>query len=308
MSSFARRLERTADHIPDRFDPWYFGIPHLDGVVKGVRAGFVNLVIARSHVGKTHVVVTGIRNNPSVPTLFFSADDDPDLVVRKMMFFDGLYPSVDAAWAATRAEMSEYVSREYPSLDVVDNVTWGPVAHNGKISVIDAIERFDADFGEPPRLLVYDYLGIDGNDFQTAMNVASWQKDLTKILPMPVITIAQSNRASTKYEKGQDGAMIRRGFRMEDLSYGGEQQAGLMIGLTAAQSHVAGKPQSVIEVDVVKNKAVFDGSGLTIPTSPIVLCHSNGRLTDRATAQLEWMAETQAMEEVARHEFNHHDL
>lgn len=306
MSSFARRLERSTN--VERFAPWNFGIPALDHYVRGVRSGFVNYIIARSHVGKTQLIMQGIRNNPSVPTLFFSADDDPDLVVRKMMFFDGLYPTIDAAWSAKPAEMAEYVARFYPSLDIVDNVTWGPVAHNGMVSVADAVETFTDSYGVPPGLLVYDYLGIDGQDFASTMTIAGWQKELVRIMPMPVVVIAQSNRSSTKTEKAADGTTVRRGFRMEDLAYGGEQQAGLMIGLTGNNRIVNGMLQRVIEVDIVKNKAVFDGSGLTDPTDPIVLCHHNGHLTDRQTAQLEWLHGEELARQEAVHEFYDDDL
>lgn len=247
----------------------------------------------------THLALAGIRNNPEVPTLFISADDDPDVVVRKMMQFDRV---IDDGWKAKASDMAEYVKAYYPSLDIVDNVTWGPVAFNGRISVPDAILKFTDEYDRPPELIVYDYLGIDGSDFASTMQISGWQKGLTKELPMPVLVIAQSNRQGAKTEKGPNGDFVRRGFRVEDLSYGGEQQAGLMIGLTAAESYVAGNITRVIEADVVKNKAVFDGSGVTDPRNPVVLCHSGGRLTDRLTAEHESMqlsefASRQAMEE-----------
>lgn len=97
-----------------------------------------------------------------------------------------------------------------------------------------------------------------------------------------------------------DGSFVRRGFQMEDLSFGGEQQAGLMMGLSKAKRLVNGVTQSVIEVDIVKNKAVFDGSGLTDPTDPIILCHHGGRLVGREEAQYQWMAQQAALDEVHR--------
>jgi len=285
-SVFARRLERAEEHATERFRPWNFGIPQLDGVVKGVRPGFTNLIVARPHVGKTLLVLAGIRNNPDVPTLFVSADDDPDVVVRKMMQFDGI---IEDGWQASRSMMSEYIERFYPNLDVIDDVTWGPSAHNGKVTLADGIDRFQDAYQVPPGLVVYDYLGIDGNDFAQAVMTASWMKSMTKVLPMPVLTIAQSSRQGAKTVV-EDGQKVRRGFRMEDLSYGGEQQAGLMMGLSSATAYVGGMTRPVIEVDVVKNKAVFDGSGITNSLTPIVLCHSSGRLTDRMTVEREFMA------------------
>lgn len=286
MSKFAHRLERSVDAVPDRFPPWYFGIPHLDEVVKGVRAGFVNLVVARPHVGKTLLALAGIRNNSEIPTLLISADDDPDVVVRKMMFYDGLVPSVEDAWKVSSKAMSSYVAENYPNLDIVDNVSWGPTAWNGKITPDEAIERFMNDTDEAPQFIVYDYLGIEGADFARTMEIAAWQKEMFRKLPQVGLVIAQSNRQGSKYEKNSDGQMVRRGFRMEDLGYGGEQQAGLMIGLSRAQAFVDGRVQYVIEADVVKNKAVFDGSGITDPLHPVVLCHHKGRLTDKRSIEM----------------------
>ena len=129
------------------------------------------------------------------------------------------------------------------------------------------------------------------------MTVVGWMKDLTKHLPMPVLTIAQSNRQGTRTERGPDGQNQRLGFRMEDLNFGGEQAAGLMIGLSEGWYAIDGRMTRAIEVDVVKNKAVFDGSGLTKSTEPIVLCHSRGRLTDRSTAQYEALQAAQWQQE-----------
>ena len=294
MSALAKRLER--ERSIERFDPWNFGIPALDEVVKGIRPGFVNLIIARPHVGKTLLTLAGIRNNPEVPTLFVSADDDPDVVVRKMMQYDGV---VADGWKATKQQMSRYVQDNYPSLDVVDNVTWGPVPYNGAMSLSDAVDRFTDDFGDPPGLIVYDYLGIDNSDYSKTMEIASWQKHMVREMPMPVLIIAQSNRQSARTVKEGD-EHVRRGFRMEDLAFGGEQLAGLMMGLTPWNYMIGGAPRRCIEVDVVKNKAVFDGSGITDPKEPIVLCHSGGRLVDRATAHNEWYYGTQLQEEMAR--------
>lgn len=310
MSRFARRLEAsvTSDAPKMKFRPWNFGIPHLDQIVSGVRPGFVNMIFARPHVGKTLLAVAGIRSNPDVPTLFLSADDEPDLVVRKMMFFDGLVDSVEAAWKITPSEMHAYVEANYPNLDIRDDVTWGPVAFNGEKSVADAVERFTEEFdGRPPELIVYDYLGIDGTDYAQTMQISAWQKALAKKMPMPILIIGQSNRqARSVMEKQADGSLVRRGFRMEDMSYGGEQQAGLILGLTKSLRSIGGRVQDVIEVDVVKNKAVFDGSGLTKPAEPVVLCHSNGRLTDMWTAEREALALEAWRREEANHAFNGH--
>lgn len=309
MSRFARRLEASAsgDAPKMKFRPWNFGIPHLDAVVSGVRPGFVNMIFARSHVGKTLLAMAGIRSNPDVPTLFLSADDEPDLVVRKMMFFDGLVGSVEEAWGITPSQMQTYIENNYPNLDIRDDVTWGPVAYNGEKSVADAVERFTEEFdGRPPELIVYDYLGIDGADYATTMQVSAWQKALARKMPMPILVIGQSNRqgAGAKMEKQPDGSFTRRGFRMEDMSFGGEQQAGLILGLTKSMRAINGRVQDVIEVDIVKNKAVFDGSGLTKPSEPIVLCHSNGRLTDMWTAEREALALEAWRREEANHAFN----
>lgn len=250
----------------------------------------------------TLLVLAGIRNNPELPTLFISADDDPELAVRKMMFYDGIFPSVEAAHQAGRDQLAEYVGETYPMLDIVDGVTWGPASHNNQISVANAVENFTESHGDPPGLIVYDYLGIDGNSYDIAMSVAAWMKHLAKIMPMPILTIAQSSRAKSRSEKMPDGSFVRRGFQMEDLSFGGEQQAGLMMGLSKAKRLVNGLTQSVIEVDIVKNKAVFDGSGLTDPTDPIILCHHSGRLVGREEAQYQWMAQQAALDEVHRQE------
>jgi hypothetical protein len=280
VSAFARRLERSVDHQAQRFDPWYFGIPQLDQVVRGVRPGFTNLIVARPHVGKTLLAIAGIRNNPTLPTLFISADDDPDVVVRKMMEFDGV---VEDGWKATSGQMSAYIGENYPNLDIVDDVTWGPAAYNGRVSLADAVERFQDAYSEPPGLIVYDYLGIDGSDFAGTVMVSSWMKESAKTLPMPILTIAQSNRQSGGKTTKDGDRVVRRGFRMEDLSYGGEQQAGLMIGLTAGVNLAGGAMRSSIEIDVVKNKAVFDGSGITHPEQPVVLFHQSGRLVDKTS-------------------------
>lgn len=295
-SGFTRRLAEATEI--ERFDPWHFGIPGLDDVIRDVRAGFVNLVAARPHVGKSHLLINGIRNNPDVPTLFISADDDPEVVVRKMMQFDGVLAD---GWKATPEQMAAYIEENYPNLDIVDNVTWGPSKINGKITVAEAIEQYGNEMGQAPELLVYDYLGIDGLDYSKTVELSGWQKELVRTLPMPVIIIVQASRQGAKYEKDANGNSVRRGFRMEDMMFGGEQQAGLIIGLTAEQRMVGGMVQDVIAADVVKNKAVFDGSGLTKPTDPIILCHHQGRLIDKATLERHlYAAQDYAREEARR--------
>ena len=274
-----------------RYEPWNFGLAALDSVIQGVRPGFNNLVIARPHVGKTLLVVCGIRNNPDVPTLFISADDDPDVVVRKMMQFDGV---IEDGWRASPDMMTRYIEDNYPNLDIVDDVAWGPVRRNDMFSLPDAIERFDKTYGTPPGLVVYDYLGIEGNSFDMATSIASWMKSVAKELPMPILTIAQSRRQQgSGYRDGK-----RLGFSMDELQFGGEQQAGLMIGLTKSRRG----NESVIEIDVVKNKAVFDGSGLTAVESPVVLFHRDGRLVTGEEIFLQQRASQALYEQIAREE------
>lgn len=294
-SGFTRRLDDTTRGATERFDPWNFGIAGLDEMIRGVRAGFVNLIAARPHCGKTLLALAGIRNTPDRPTLFISADDDPEVVVRKMMQFDGI---VADGWKAKPEQMVAYVEENYPNLDIVDNVNWGPVKVNGRLTVSEAIEQYGNEMGQAPELIVYDYLGIDGLDYARTVEISGWQKELCRTLPMPVLILAQASREKSKWEKNQSGDNVRRGFRMEDMMFGGEQQAGLIIGLTRGERLVMGMLQSIIEVDVVKNKAVFDGSGLTNPTDPIILCHHEGRLVDKKTLE----ARLSAAEDYAREE------
>lgn len=246
----------------------------------------------------TLLALAGIRNDPERPTLFISADDDPEVVVRKMMQFDGV---VADGWKAQPYELVAYVEENYPTLDIVDNVQWGPAKINGRLTVAEAIEQYSNEMGQAPELVVYDYLGIDGLDYARTVEISGWQKELCRTLPMPVLILAQASREKSKWEKNQSGDNVRRGFRMEDIMFGGEQQAGLIIGLTRGERLVMGMLQSVIEVDVVKNKAVFDGSGLTKPTDPIILCHHEGRLVDKKTLEARlYAAEDFAREEARR--------
>lgn len=245
----------------------------------------------------TLLALAGIRNNPDRPTLFISADDDPEVVVRKMMQFDGI---VADGWKAKPEQMVAYVEENYPNLDIVDNVNWGPVKVNGRLTVSEAIEQYGNEMGQAPELIVYDYLGIDGLDYARTVEISGWQKELCRTLPMPVLILAQASREKSKWEKNQSGDNVRRGFRMEDMMFGGEQQAGLIIGLTRGERLVMGMLQSIIEVDVVKNKAVFDGSGLTNPTDPIILCHHEGRLVDKKTLEARLSAAEDYMREESR--------
>lgn len=276
-SHFAQRLIK--DEVP-RFPPFNFGIPALDRVIQGVRPGFVNLIVGRPHSSKTRVVIQGIANNPDLPVLFISADDDPDVVVRKMMHYAGV---VADGWQATPQQMAEFVEERYPNLDIVDHVAWGPAHLNGERPLADIVEAFDQVVGRPPGLIVYDYLGISGGDLATTISTSAWQKEVVKTLPMPVIVLAQSNRQAARFVI-ENNERVRRGFRMEDLSYGGEQQAGLIVGLTPAEYDIAGRLMRCVEVDIVKNKAVFDDSGITNTKTPIVLATRNGVLMEKGEA------------------------
>ena len=285
----------------ERFEPFWFKIKDLDDVVRGVRPGFLNYVAARPHAGKTRLVTEGLLRNPDLPALFISADDSPDLIVRKMMMSLGV---VKDGWDATPSQMSGFLEANFPHLDIVDDVTWGPRGEApNAISLGDAIERYATTMGELPRVVVYDYVGVEGGqDFSSADAVAGWGRAVSKRLPMPVIVIAQFNRAAaaTKRETGHDGVQRRRGVKMEDLAFGGEQQAGLIIGVSR-ERHIVGHAgvQDVMAVDVVKNKAVFGPHGLTDQTSPIILPTLNNRIVGYADAVAHWDAASRYREDQA---------
>lgn len=219
---------RTANTVLDDYVMWArqpdnrvkLGLPGLDAAFRGVAPGEVVLLVARSYVGKTNVLVNIICNNLEVPQLMVSLEMPGRQVVSRMLAVEYGYsyrdleidvrdgdPHVEGLIDSAEAAFRNVYICDEPALTIP--------------GLCDAIGKTS------PRLVTIDYLELMGGDRKDALNhvvlTATALKDVAKEYGVAIVVLHQVGR-------GERNAG-HKPLSMVDARYGGETQSDYVFGL-----------------------------------------------------------------------------
>lgn len=226
--------EMDARYVGDTEIGLEFGLPDLDGIIKGLRPGNLVIVAAKPGVGKTVLgtnLADKIATKDGKSALIFSLEMPGAELVKRALAAAGGVPKdwIDAGGK----ESDEY----WPMLTNAVNVL-----HDADVRLCDKgsltfgrlcnIARFQHR-AKPLHLIVIDYLTLIRPDKDSRFGTRSQEvgafsrglKALAKELGLPIVVLAQLNRAS-------DGrAATESKPRMSDLRDSGEieQDADVVI-------------------------------------------------------------------------------
>ena len=248
--------------------PW--GLSFFDGPTGGgIARSETAMVIAYSSVGKTTIGLNVIRHNHSVPTLFFSLEMSWRQVISRLTAMEfnigtqHLESEIKAAGGVN--QYGQHMADRYARLMCDDT----PAISLRKAK--EAFERATETLGEPPRLVIWDYLErIGGNGLmnkaesidRAAEKLADWHREQD----CSGIVLHQVGKGS---ETG--------GFKplsLDDGRYGGHQAMDYVVGAYAPRLNPA---LNSYQVDQVENELFFQllksRSGMSKPAGVKHLKH-----------------------------------
>jgi hypothetical protein len=163
--------------------PW--GLPFFDGPTGGGLArSETAMIIAYSSVGKTSILLNIVRNNPTIPTLFFSLEMSWRQVVSRLTAME-----FGISTQSIEADLKEHGYNRFHD-HMADRFSRFVCDDTPAISLKQAKESYRHAtelLGEPPRLVVWDYLervggmGLMGGSeriTQSTIKMADWHRDL----------------------------------------------------------------------------------------------------------------------------------
>lgn len=206
--------------------PW--GLPFFDRPTGGgIARSETAMLIAYSSVGKTSIALNIIRNNPHVPTLFFSLEMSWRQVVSRLTAME-----YGISTQQIEAKIKELGYNPYHD-HMVDRFSHFVCDDTPAISLKAAKEsyrRASELLPEPPRLVVWDYLErIGGMNLmggpekvtQATMKMADWHRDMDC-----------SGVLLHQVGKGSDTGGYKP-LSIDDGKYGGHESMDYVIGAYA---------------------------------------------------------------------------
>lgn len=211
-----------------------FGLPDLDGILKGLRPGNLVIVAGKPGTGKTVLgtnLADKIATKDGKSALIFSLEMPSDELVKRAIAAAG---SVPKDWIDSGGKESDEF---WPMLTHAVNVLQGAdvrLCDKGSLtfSRLCNIARFQHR-AKPLHLIVIDYLTLIRSDKDARFGTRSQEiggftrglKALAKELNIPIVVLAQLNRAS------DSRAVAEAKPRMSDLRDSGEieQDADVVI-------------------------------------------------------------------------------
>lgn len=138
-----------------------FGYPFFDVATNGGLArSEIAMFMAFSSVGKTTFALNVIRNNPDVPTLFFSLEMNWRMVAARLAAME--VPTSTGRIESDYREVEEHPDYIYPVVDKYRYLVCDDTPAISLREADDTIERAAEKMGEAPRLVVFDYLELLG--------------------------------------------------------------------------------------------------------------------------------------------------
>lgn len=207
--------------------PW--GMSFFDGPTGGgIARSETCMVIAYSSVGKTSIGMNVIRNNPTVPALFISLEMSWRQVVARLTAMQ-----FDISTQAIEAEVKENLGFNRYGQDMADRFSKLVCDDTPAISLKQAKESFRKAtdiLGEPPRLVVWDYLERIGgtglmNKAEAIDRAAEKMADWHREMDCSGIVLHQVG-------KGSDTGGFKP-LSLDDGRYGGHQAMDYVVGAFA---------------------------------------------------------------------------
>lgn len=266
-----RLIRRIADVLPSlidvllhRGDRIMLGLDAIDMRTRGFGAKELVFFTGFSHSGKTQLVNTMILNNLDKRIVFFSLDDPAEMILTKLA-------AMDTGLSGERIERE--LRDENPNMRsmLVDTCTRLSnlliVDDNLGFDGIDlALAEATAMWGEPPQLVIVDYLElmpaddtkVDNGTKAKAQAFKRWVK--SPHVTWPTVVLHQGTRSNAK--PGEPITLL-------SMAYGGEQEATILIGCRRKRDNESldswerESHEHTVTLHVVKNKR--PGGRLTAP-------------------------------------------
>lgn len=254
---WVRPLSSLATEIRGRTEKIHTGIAGLDKKLKGFRVGEFAIIAGIPHHGKSLLALSVVHNNPGTPILWVSPDEPRAKVLSQLAAF-----SMGRSYDEDIEEIIEHGGEE--AEEILEEIT--DVLHTkypkfvciggerlGIRELGQACDEFASVIGEPPKLIVYDYLRQLPvlSDFPGAR--AEALKAFGYRAGIGVIAIHQVKKGAVEYALEPDASL---------LSYEGEKEAFQILWCTreALVDHEefggdAEERQPTIRIFILKNKS-----------------------------------------------------
>lgn len=261
-------LPGFADEMDDRLNGnleigLSFGLPDLDDIVKGLRPGNLVIVAGKPGTGKTVLgtnLADRISSKEGKSSLIFSLEMPGAELVKRALAAAG---GVDKGWIDTGGKDSdEYWPALTSAIDILKNSDVR-ICDKGSLtfSRICNIARFQHR-AKPLHLIVVDYLTLIRADKDERFGTRSQEigsftrgfKALAKELNLPIVVLAQFNRASESRAAGESKP------RMSDLRDSGEIEQDADIVILGSRSDDERGRNGITTWDVAKARHASPGS------------------------------------------------
>lgn len=241
----------------------HFGLPDLDDIIKGLRPGNLVIVAGKPGTGKTVLgtnLADRISSKEGKSSLIFSLEMPGAELVKRALAAAG---GVDKGWIDTGGKDSD---QYWPALtSAVDILSKSDVRICDKGSLtfsrICNIARFQHR-AKPLHLIVVDYLTLIRSDKEDRFGTRSQEigsftrgfKALAKELNLPIVVLAQFNRASESRAAGESKP------RMSDLRDSGEIEQDADIVILGSRADDERGRNGITTWDVAKVRHASPGS------------------------------------------------
>lgn len=261
-------LEGILDEMDDRLNGRLeigldFGLADLDGIVKGLRPGNLVIVAGKPGTGKTVLgtnLADRISSKEGKSSLIFSLEMPGAELVKRALAAAG---SVDKGWIDTGGSSSdEYWSALSTAVETLKRSDVR-ICDKGALtfSRICNIARFQHR-AKPLHLIVVDYLTLIRADKDDRFGTRSQEigsftrgfKALAKELNLPIVVLAQFNRASESRAAGESKP------RMSDLRDSGEIEQDADIVILGSRADDERGRSGITTWDVAKVRHASPGS------------------------------------------------
>lgn len=256
-----------------------FGLPALDGPLRGVKRGMLFLIGGPPAGGKTLLTTHLAANNLNLKIAWFTPDETHGYAVAKIagLHFGMAIEDIERMLGTKRgiAQLGEYADTKLTNLFVSEN----PNANDVQAELARAARRWG---GGPPDLFIWDYAELLEPGYPAGMNQKmDYFKQLIKVLNCHGVIIHQARKnASSSF-----GQMMEP--TMDDLKEAGPAEAFqiLFCRRTPTPTNLDKQREALhptSEVWILKNKAAPG-----IPPDPITFhIGRGGRLSSSEADQL----------------------
>lgn len=252
IKPFSENASELIDICSSTEGRWFFGIKPLDDMMRGIGRGQLCYLTAKSHEGKTTLLLNSIVSNPGARVLIFTPDETGVEILAKLVSMvrgidgENLERRIKAGDEAAIDAVTRTARDDFKNLIVIDDTLTFD-------QMVVALKEAETLWGAPADLVAVDYLELLGGDGEMD-GVAALSKEMkrwAKNNNRPVICLRQNSRTSGK--RGQAAGM-------DGMGYAGQNEAIYVIevfrkrndeSLTEAERDMH---RDSITVNLAKNK------------------------------------------------------